>query len=86
MSQKQTSTSPSVQPSDLENKALTVATEDKAAAKAPESDSHVTVVVAHPIPKGRIGNEEDLRPGDETSVTKYLATSLVQQGVARLAK
>lgn len=52
---------------------------------AAKPDDKVKITVAHPIPKGRIGNDEALRPGDETSVTKYLANSLVQQGVARLA-
>lgn len=87
----------SLKPEGLEDKSLTPdALEDKAAEpapkpqapaapSAPESDGRVQVIVAHPIPVGRIGNAEALAAGAKTSVSKVLARSLVQQGVARLA-
>lgn len=74
----------SLAPAGLEDKSLAPeAVENKSA--TPEVDGKVSVVLAHPVPAGRIGNEKDLAPGDEFSTTKYLATQLVQQGVARLA-
>lgn len=84
----------SLKPEGLEDKSLTPAElEDKAIAPAPapaapaapESDGRVQVIVAHPIPVGRIGNDKPLAAGARTSVSKVLARSLVQQGVARLA-
>lgn len=76
--------SKSLAPEGLEDKALApVDAEIKAV--APSADDKVQVIVAHPIPAGRIGNNEDLNPGDKTSVTKVYARQLVQQGVVRLA-
>lgn len=79
----------SLEPAGLENKSLNPAdAEDKVAkpdvAKS-ASDDLVSIVVAHPVPAGRIGNQEDLAPGDTAKVSKYLAKQLAQQGVARLA-
>lgn len=69
-------------PDGLENKALTPAVETKTVT----ADDLVEVTIAHPIPAGRIGNEKELTPGSSTRVSKYLAVSLVQQGLARYAK
>jgi hypothetical protein len=91
--------SKSLKPEGLEDKSLAPQElEDKAVEAEPKltpptppkpepvvSDSRVEVVVAHPISAGRIGNDKALRPGQTTSVTRALATSLIQQGVARLA-
>lgn len=82
--------SKSLKPEGLEDKSLAPKeVEDKAvAAPAPatvRADTHVDVIVAHPIPAGRIGNSEALRPGQSTRVTRALAASLVAQGVVRYA-
>ena len=85
--------SKSLMPDGLEDKSIAPAavTENKAVAVAAEVDDasnrlgRVHVVFAHPVPKGRIGNDKALEPGDRKSVTTTLATTLIQQGVARLA-
>ena len=71
----------------IENKSLEPVAENKAAQPAPKpaEPERVRVIVAHPVPAGRIGNDKDLRPGDETRVPAAYATQLIQQGVARLA-
>lgn len=66
---------------DVENKSLAPQVETKAAA----ADETVTVVVAHPIPAGRVGNAKDLNPGDEYPASKQLARVLVEQGAAKPA-
>lgn len=72
----------------IENKSLAPQVEDKALSA--ESDAGkpkdgVALIAAHPIPVGRIGNSDEIRPGDQFVASKAYATNLVQQGVARLA-
>lgn len=82
--------SKSLKPAGLEDKSLAPkSAETKAAGAVAEKDEapspdHTRLVLAHPVREGRIGNDKPLRPGDEVSVPKALARSLIQQGVARL--
>lgn len=81
----------SLKPEGLEDKSIASAPENKAVALAEEVEEatnrlgRVHVIVAHPIAEGRIGNDKALSPGDKASLPKTLATSLIQQGVVRLA-
>lgn len=87
MSAQKSIESKSLAPKGLEDKAVAPVEPEPEAAPAPEpeADARVEVIVAHPVPAGRIGNAKDLVPGDTTKVNKYLARQLVEQGVGRYA-
>lgn len=68
---------------EVENKSLAPQVEDKAAKPAKAGEDMVAMIAAHPIAAGRIGNAEDLNPGDRFPASKQLARVLTEQGAAR---